>query len=74
MIHLSLPGFHRSTHKDHGIDAWQKSRLHIVDASINFVRDKSEWNRHDIVFEIARKATDGDSLPRISDCSDNRML
>jgi hypothetical protein len=28
---------------------------HIVDGRINFVKDKTEWDGTDIVFEIARK-------------------
>ena len=46
---------HRSTHK---ITEWapgKKVVWHTVDASINFVEDKTEWNGTDIVFEIARK-------------------
>ena len=28
---------------------------HVVDSHINFVKDRTEWNGTDIVFEIARK-------------------
>ena len=28
---------------------------HVVDSHINFVKDKTEWNGTDVVFEIARK-------------------
>jgi hypothetical protein len=28
---------------------------HILDSSLNFVKDKSEWNGTDVVFEITRK-------------------
>jgi activator of Hsp90 ATPase-like protein len=46
---------HRSTHK---ITEWvpgKKVVWHTTDASINFVKDNTEWNGTDIVFEIARK-------------------
>jgi hypothetical protein len=47
--------FHRSTHKITELTPGKRVVWHTVDASINFVRDKSEWNGTDIVFEIARK-------------------
>ena len=46
---------HRSTHKITELTPGKKVVWHTVDASINFVKDKSEWNGTDIVFEIARK-------------------
>src|SRR5262249_21922626 len=33
----------------------QKVVWHVVNSKINFVKDRSEWNGTDIVFEIARK-------------------
>lgn len=33
----------------------EKIVWHVVDSHINFVKDTSEWNGTDIVFEIARK-------------------
>jgi len=46
---------HRSTHKITELTPGKKVVWHTVDASINFVKDKTEWNGTDIVFEIARK-------------------
>jgi hypothetical protein len=46
---------HRSTQK---ITEWVPGRRivwHVVDAQINFVNDKAEWNGTDVVFEIIRK-------------------
>lgn len=46
---------HRSTQK---ITEWvpaKKVVWHVVNAEINFVKDKTEWNGTDIVFEITRK-------------------
>jgi hypothetical protein len=47
--------FHRSTHKITEFVPGKKVVWHTSDASINFVKDKTEWNGTDIVFEIARK-------------------
>ena len=46
---------HRSTHKITEFVPGKKVVWHVPDASINFVKDKAEWNNTDIVFEIARK-------------------
>ena len=46
---------HRSTHKITELAPGKKIVWHTVDASLNFVKDKTEWNGTDIVFEIARK-------------------
>jgi hypothetical protein len=46
---------HHSTHK---ITEWVPGRKvvwHIVDARINFVKDKTEWVGTDVVFEIAKQ-------------------
>jgi hypothetical protein len=46
---------HRSTQK---ITEWipcKKVVWHVVDSSLNFVKDKAEWNGTDIVFEIVKK-------------------
>ena len=45
---------HRSTQK---ITEWvpgKKLVWHVLDARLNFVKDKTEWNGTDIVFEINR--------------------
>ena len=47
--------FHRSTHKITEFSPGKKVVWHTTDASINFVKDKTEWNGTDIVFEIAVK-------------------
>jgi hypothetical protein len=46
---------HRSTQKITELDPGRKVVWHVMDANINFAKDKSEWNGTDIVFEIARK-------------------
>lgn len=46
---------HRSTQK---ITEWVPGRKvvwHVLDSRINFVKDKTEWNGTDVVFEISRK-------------------
>jgi uncharacterized protein YndB with AHSA1/START domain len=46
---------HRTTQK---ITEWvpgKKVVWHVVDSHIHFVKDKTEWNGTDIVFEIAKK-------------------
>jgi hypothetical protein len=47
--------FHRSTQKITELVPGKKVVWHVSDARINFVKDKTEWNGTDIVFEIARK-------------------
>ncbi len=46
---------HRSVQKITELIPDRKVVWHIVDSSLNFVEDKTEWNGTDIVFEIARK-------------------
>jgi hypothetical protein len=46
---------HRSTQR---ITEWVPGRKivwHVVDSSINFVKDRAEWNGTEIVFEITRQ-------------------
>jgi len=47
--------FHRSTHKITEFAPGKKVVWHTTDASINFVKDRTEWNGTDIVFEITQK-------------------
>ncbi len=47
--------FHRSTHKITELTPGKRVVWHTSEASINFVKDKSEWNGSDIVFDIAKK-------------------
>jgi hypothetical protein len=46
---------HRSTQKITEFVRAKKVMWHVVDAQLNFVRDRNEWNGTDIVFEIAEK-------------------
>lgn len=46
---------HRSTQKITELVRAKKVVWHVLDAQINFAKDKHEWNGTDIVFEIARK-------------------
>jgi uncharacterized protein YndB with AHSA1/START domain len=46
---------HRSTQKITEFVPGKKVVWHVSDAQLNFVKDKTEWNGTDIVFEIARK-------------------
>ena len=46
---------HRTTQKITELVRGKKIVWHVTDSQINFVRDKSEWDGTDIVFEIARK-------------------
>ena len=46
---------HRSTQKITELAPAKKVVWHVLDAQINFVKDKAEWNGTDIVFEITKK-------------------
>jgi len=46
---------HRSVQKITELAPGNKIVWHVVDADINFVKDKKEWNGTDIVFEIAKE-------------------
>jgi hypothetical protein len=46
---------HRSTQEITEFVPGKKVVWHISDAELNFVKDKTEWNGTDVVFEIARK-------------------
>lgn len=46
---------HRSVQKITELMPGRKIVWHVVEADINFVKDKKEWNGTDIVFEIANK-------------------
>ncbi len=46
---------HRSSQKITELVPGKKVVWHVVDSRLNFVKDKTEWNGTDIVFEIARK-------------------
>jgi hypothetical protein len=46
---------HRSTQKITEFVPGKKVVWHVLDAQINFVKDKAEWNGTDIVFEINNK-------------------
>ena len=46
---------HRSTHEITELVRGKKVVWQTVKGEINFVKDKTEWNGTDIVFEIARK-------------------
>lgn len=46
---------HRSTQKITALVPGRKVVWHVVDAEINFVKDRSEWQGTDVVFEIARQ-------------------
>src|SRR6266849_3533386 len=52
-VHVPLQRYPPFQTKDNGIHSWQKSRLHVFESQLSFVRDKSEWNDTDIVFEIS---------------------
>lgn len=53
----SYESYHRSTHKITEFAPARKVVWHTINASINFVTDKSEWNGTDVVFEIVRKGS-----------------
>jgi uncharacterized protein YndB with AHSA1/START domain len=46
---------HRTTQKITEFVRGKKVVWHVTDAELNFVKDKTEWNGTDIVFEIAKK-------------------
>jgi uncharacterized protein YndB with AHSA1/START domain len=46
---------HRSTHKITEFVPGKKVVWHTTKASINFVKDKTEWDGTDIIFEIGKK-------------------
>jgi len=46
---------HRSTQKITEFVPGENVVWHVVDGQINFVKDNTEWDGTDIVFEIARK-------------------
>jgi hypothetical protein len=46
---------HRSTQKITELVPGKKVIWHVLDSHINFVKDKTEWNDTDIVFEITKK-------------------
>jgi hypothetical protein len=46
---------HRSTQKITELIRSKKVVWHVLNSKINFVKDKSEWNGTDVVFEITRK-------------------
>jgi hypothetical protein len=46
---------HRSTQKITELVPGKKIVWHVSDSALDFVKDKTEWNGTDIVFEIAKK-------------------
>lgn len=46
---------HRSTQKITELAPGKKVVWRVLDAKLNFVKDKAEWNGTDVVFEIAKK-------------------
>jgi uncharacterized protein YndB with AHSA1/START domain len=52
-----ISGAHRSKQKITEFTPGKKVVWRILDASLSFVKDKSEWNNTEIVFEIAKKGT-----------------
>jgi uncharacterized protein YndB with AHSA1/START domain len=48
-------GLHRSTQRITELVPGKRVVWHVVDASLDFVEDRTEWNGTDIVFEIGRK-------------------
>jgi hypothetical protein len=46
---------HRTTQKITEFMPGKKVVWHVTDAELSFVKDKTEWNGTDIVFEIAKK-------------------
>ena len=54
-IHLSHEDFHRSSQKITEFVPGKKVVWHVLDSYLGFVKDKTEWNGTDIVFEITKK-------------------
>jgi hypothetical protein len=50
-----VPGAHRSRQKIAVFIPGKKVVWRVLDASLSFVKDKSEWKNTEIVFEIAKK-------------------
>lgn len=46
---------HRSTQRITEFVPGKRVVWHVIGSSLNFVKDKKEWNNTDIVFEISRK-------------------
>ncbi len=46
---------HRSSQKITELVPGKKVVWHVLDSSLDFVKDKTEWNGTDIVFDIAKK-------------------
>jgi len=46
---------HRSTQRITELVPGKKVVWHVLDAKINFVKDKAEWNGTDIILEITKK-------------------
>ena len=46
---------HRTTQKITEFVPGKRAVWHVTDAKLNFVKDKTEWNGTDIVFDIAKK-------------------
>jgi hypothetical protein len=46
---------HRTTQKITEFVPGKRVVWHVTDAELNFVKDKTEWNGTDIVFDIAKK-------------------
>jgi uncharacterized protein YndB with AHSA1/START domain len=46
---------HRSTQKITELVPGKKVVWHVTDATLNFVKDKTEWNGTDVMFEIKSK-------------------
>ncbi len=58
---------HRTTQKITELVPDKKVAWHVTDAQLNFVKDETEWNGTDIVFEIAPKDGKTDSaLPMLA--------
>jgi hypothetical protein len=50
-----VPGAHRSKQKITEFIPGKKVIWRVLDASLSFVKDKSEWKNTEIIFEIAKK-------------------